>query len=238
MHKIKVGDIEVNIVRKNIKNLHLGVYPPTGRVRIATPLKIDDDAVRLFIISKIQWIKKQQSNFNSQERQKQRDYVSGESHYFNGKRYLLHVIEYSGPSKVEIKKRNYIDLFTRQKNNRDQKERIMDKWYRDYLKKQIPPIINKWEKSIGVNINYWGIRKMRTRWGTCNIKAKRIWLNLELAKKPLHCLEFIILHEIVHILEKNHNELFKSVMDKFLPRWRQSKEELKESILPYANWKY
>jgi hypothetical protein len=226
MHQINVGDFVVDVVRKDIKNLHLAVYPPNGRIRIATPLKIDDEAVRLFVISKIPWIKKHQVNLRSQERQSAREYVSGESHYFNGKRYLLNVIYQDATPKVEIRNKTYIDLYVREGYSQDQCRKVMAEWYRSELKKHIPDLISKWQKIVKVHVDECGIKQMRTKWGTCNIPSKRIWLNLELAKKPLHCLEFIVLHEMVHLLERHHNEKFIKYMDKFMPNWRFYKEEL------------
>lgn len=226
MHQITVGDFVIDVVRKDIKNLHLAVYPPEGRVRIATPLSVDDEAVRLFAISKLPWIKKHQANFGSQERQSEREYVSGESHYFNGKRYLLNVIYDNASPKIEIRSKKYIDLYVRDGYRVDQRNKVMMEWYRNELKKHIPDMICKWEKVIGVQVNGWGVKQMKTKWGTCNVDAKRILLNLELAKKPLHCLEFIIVHEMVHLLERLHNDQFVGYMDKFMPGWRFNKEEL------------
>lgn len=226
MHQITVGEFVVDVVRKDIKNLHLAVYPPEGRIRVATPLRIDDEAVRLFVISKIPWIKKHQVNLRSQERQSAREYVSGESHYFNGKRYLLNVIYQESAPKVEIRNKTYIDLYVREGYSQGQCRKVMAEWYRSELKKHIPDMISKWQKIVKVHVNEWGTKQMRTKWGTCNIPAKRIWLNLELAKKPLHCLEFIVLHEMVHLLERHHNDKFIGYMDKFMPNWRFYKEEL------------
>ncbi|MBE0535046.1 MAG: M48 family metallopeptidase [Phycisphaerae bacterium] len=235
MHQITVGEYIVDVVRKDIKNLHLAVYPPDGRVRVATPLKIDDEAVRLFVISKIPWIKKHQANLRSQERQSAREYVSGESHYFNGKRYLLNVIYQESTPKVEIRNKTYIDLYVREGYTKDQRKTVMVEWYRSQLKKHIPGLISKWQRITKVHVDDWGVKLMRTKWGTCNILDRRIWLNLELAKKPLHCVEFIIVHEMMHLLERHHNAAFIGYMDKFLPNWRFYKEELNR--YPIAEFK-
>ena len=205
----------------------------TGRVRIAAPLRIDDEAVRLFVISKIHWIKKHQSKFDNQERQSEREFISGESHYYFGDRYLLNVIYHDSKPKVEIRNKTYIDLYVRLGSNQLQRQKVMTEWYRSELKDQVPTLIDKWKYIVGVEIDDWSIKKMKTRWGSCNRKNKRIWLNLELAKKPLHCLEFIIVHELTHLLERHHNEHFKSLMDNFMPNWRFYKEELNRFILPY-----
>jgi len=223
MHQIKVGNIEIDVDRKDIKNLHLAVYPPNGRVRIATPLSINDESVRLFALSKLAWIKKHQANFNAQDRQTEREFISGESHYFKGKRYLLNLIEHNASPKVIIRDNKYLDLYIRKGSS---SEKVIKEWYRQALKNDIPALITKWQAIIGVVVADWGVKSMRTKWGTCNIQAKRIWLNLELAKKPRHCLEYVIVHEMVHLLERHHNKRFTAYMDKFMPQWRLYKNEL------------
>ena len=238
MHQIVVNNIVIDVVRKNIKNLHLAVYPPSGRVRIATPTKVDDEAVRLFAISKMSWIKRNQSKYINQERQPERKYISGESHYFRGQRYLLNVINHSGYPKVSIRNKKFIDLFVKADYAQEQRENVMTTWYRKNLKEQIPPLIVKWQKEIGIEDVQWEVKKMKTKWGTCNREAKRIWLNLELAKKPEHCLEYIIVHEMVHFFERNHTDRFVAYMDKFMPLWRNHKQELNRFILKHEDWTY
>lgn len=227
MEKIIINNIEIELTKKNIKNLHLSVHPPDGRVKISAPQYMDTDTIRLFAISKLSWIRKQQKKFINQERQPEREYVSGESHYFLGQRYLLNVI-YTNKRKqgVEIRNKKYIDLYVRENTPKYLRERAMTEWYRRELKKLIPPIIAKWEPIIGVEVNEFGVKKMKTRWGSCNPKAKRIWLNLELVKKSPTCIEYVVVHEMVHLLEKSHNERFIAYMDKFLPNWRAIKAEL------------
>lgn len=231
MHQIKVGELNIDVVRKNIKNLHLAVYPPDGRVRIATPLNINDEAVRLFAISKLSWIKKHQANFNAQERQSKREFVSGESHYFQGKRYLLNVIYHQGNSCVKVRNNTYIDLYVKEGSSEIQRKNAIASWYRKQLKKDIPQLIAKWEQIMNVQVDDWGVKQMKTKWGTCNTQAKRIWLNLELAKKAKHCLEYIVVHEMVHLLERSHGERFVALMNKFMPNWRFYKDELNRSPL-------
>ena len=238
MHKITVGNISIDVVRKDIENLHLAVYPPNGRVRIASPLKIDDEAVRLFAISKMAWIKKQQLKFETQQRQSKRQFISGESHYYKGKRYLLNVIYHNAAPKVEIRNKNRIDLYVRVGSNTEQRGKVLTEWYRRQLKSQIPSLIDKWQKIIGVKVQDWGIKKMKTKWGTCTIANSRIWLNLELAKKPEHCVEYIVVHEMVHLLERNHNDRFVAHMDKFMPQWHFYKDELNNSMLSHEDWTY
>jgi len=237
-HSISVSGIDIELVRKDIKNLHIGVYPPEGRVRVAAPLLLDDDAVRLAVISKLSWIKKQKRNFKEQPRQSKREFVQRESHYFLGRRYLLNVIEHDGPAKVEIRSARKMDLFVRQGMDTEQREKVLNEWYRRELKARIPPLIEKWEETIGVQIAEWGVKRMKTKWGSCNIEARRIWFNLELAKKPLPCLEYIVVHEMVHILERHHNERFTSLMDAFLPSWRISRDELNRFPLKHEKWVY
>lgn len=238
MHQIEIGDITIDIVIKRIKNMHLSVYPPTGRVRLAVPLNIDDEAVRLFAISKLSWIKRHQRKFENQDRQSPRVFAERESHYFQGKRYLLRVTEHEAPPKVELKFKTHIDLYVRPNTTTEQRQSILNEWYRKQLKNQIPFIIDKWEKIIDITVNDWGVKQMKTKWGTCNIEEKRIWINLELAKKPLHCLEYIIVHEMLHLLERNHTEQFLAYMDKYLPNWKTLKDELNRLPVSYSNWTY
>ncbi|MEN9946715.1 MAG: hypothetical protein RLZZ293_1101 [Pseudomonadota bacterium] len=234
MDQISIGDLTIEVVRKNIKNLHLAVYPPDGRVRIAAPLNFDDDAIRLFALAKLAWIKQKQRNFINQERQSSRQFVDRESHYFKGSRYLLRIIEHNSGAKIEIKRKPYIDLYIRPNTSTKRRQQLINEWYRNYLKQEIPRLIEKWEQLIGVKVNGYGVKLMKTKWGSCNILAKWIWLNLELAKKPVRCLEYVIVHEMVHLLERRHNDYFKQLMDKFMPQWRMYKEEL-NTLTPSTN---
>lgn len=238
MHQISVNDMVVDVVRKNIKNLHLAVYPPNGRVRVAAPLYIDDEAVRLAVISRLPWIRRQQSKFKRQERQSKREYVSGESHFYQGQRYLLHVIYNNTQPKVVLRNKSHIDLYVREGSDPNKRESILQSWYREKLKESIPPLVEKWESIIGIDVYDWRVKKMKTKWGTCNIEQHRIWLNLELAKKSHHCLEYIIVHEIVHLLERRHNDNFVALMDQFMPTWRLLRAELNKAPLAHENWEY
>jgi len=238
MHQISVGELTVDVVRKDIKNLHLAVYPPEGRVRIAAPLRIDDEAVRLAVISKLSWIKRQQKKFQTQERQTAREYVYHESHYYFGQRYLLNVIEQKGSARVKIHNKTSINLFVPKGSDASRREQVLQEWYRRELKAQIPPLIKKWEEHIGVTVDSWGVKKMKTKWGSCNVEARRIWVNLELAKKPIECLEYIIVHEMVHLLERKHNDHFRELMDQFMPQWRLLRDELNHAPLGHENWSY
>jgi predicted metal-dependent hydrolase len=235
---IRVGGINVEVIRKNIKNLHVGVYPPEGRVRVAAPLLVGDEAVRLAVISKLAWIKKQRANFQEQPRQSKREYVPRESHYFFGRRYLLNIMEHEGRAKVEIRRSRQLDLFVPTGADATQREKVLIEWYRKELKARIPHLIEKWQAVIGVQIADWGVKRMKTKWGSCNIEARRIWVNLELAKKPIQCLEYIVVHEMVHLLERHHNERFAELMDAFMPSWRLYRDELNSTPLRHEKWDY
>jgi len=235
---LEVGSIKALVVRKPIKNLHLSVLPPLGKVRVTAPLAMKDDAIRTLLATRLVWIKKQQKKFEGQERQTKREYVSGESHYLWGKPYRLEVVYENKPSSMRIKGKDKLILSVRPKSNRAKRERVMMDWYRKELRNVARVLIERWQEVVGVQLDAWGIKRMKTRWGTCNQKAGRIWLNLELAKKPENCLDFIIVHEMTHFFEKKHNDRFKVYMDKFLPRWRQYKEELNRTILSHERWSY
>ena len=230
MTHLQVGDIEIDLVKKDIKNLHLSVHPPDGRVRISAPVQMNNEAIRLFAISKLSWIKKQRAKFKNQPRQPAREFLSGESHYYQGQRYLLNVITTKKKQRVELDGSSQMNLYVREGARKEQREKVMREWYRRQLKAQIPALIEKWEKRIGVKVNSWGVRQMKTKWGSCNTAAKRIWINLELAKKPPQCLEYIVVHEMVHLLERTHNERFVAYLDQYLPHWRNLKEELNSLI--------
>jgi predicted metal-dependent hydrolase len=237
-HQIIVHGLPVSVVRKDIKNLHLGVYPPHGRVRVAAPLRVSDDAVRLAVIGKLRWIKRQRARFETQPRQSRREMVSGESHYFLGHRYRLRVSIREGAGKVLLRSRSTIELHVRPKTSAEQRERVLQRWYRDQLKVLIAPLLEKWQEALGVRVADWRVKRMKTKWGTCNARAQRIWLNLELAKKPVQCLEYIIAHELVHLIERRHNGRFIAIMDEHLPQWRLHRTELNLSPLSHETWSY
>jgi hypothetical protein len=236
MGKKNNGDFEFCTIRKDIRNIHLGVYPPDGRVRVAAPTGTTDETIKVLIASKTPWIKKQQSRFEKQERQAKREFVSGESHFFMGDRYLLSVIYDNSASKVEIKGKSRIDLHARAGAPIKKRERLMDDFYRLELKRRIPVLISKWEKTTGIKVSEFRIRKMKTKWGTCSQKYKRVWINLELAKKPPHCLEYVVVHEMVHLVHRTHNKEFTRLMNTFMPQWAQYKEELNKRPLGYSRW--
>ncbi len=234
---LRISDLEVHTVRKAIKNIHLAVYPPNGKVRVAAPLGTSDDAIRALVASKLSWIKKQKARFEMQERQTKREYVSGETHYLMGNKYLLHVIASEGQARVEVRAKKYIDLYIKPGASVAQKEKVMEEFYRAELKKQVPLVVDKWQKITGLTVNEFRIKRMKTKWGTCNQKNRRIWINLELAKKPPHCLDYIVLHEMTHLVEKKHTKKFRKLLDSAMPQWLQIKEELNRVMLGYTNWK-
>lgn len=237
MQELKLGNIEIEVEQKNIKNIHLSVHPPKGRVRIAAPSEMDMDTVRIFAISKLQWIKDQQKVLLEQDREPKREFLERESHYFLGKRYLLRIHELEAPPKIEIDHK-YIHLYIRPNTKSEKRSEIVDEWYRAQLKSITPKLVSKWEKKIGVQSNDLRIKKMRTKWGTCNTEPKRVWLNLELAKKPKECIEYIIVHELVHLLERSHNRRFVKFMDEFMPKWRFHRDELNRLPYSHVDWDY
>lgn len=230
-YQIEVNGLVVDVVRKKIKNLNLRVIPPDGRVRMAVPLRAHDEAIRHFVNSKLGWIKRQQARIGNQEKSPARRFVTGENHHYQGRRYRLNVIYQNGPGRVDLPNTTSIDLYVREGTSSNQREQVLLAWYRERLKEQIPLIIEKWEGTIGVEVAQWGVKRMKTRWGSCNIKARRIWLNLELAKRSVNCLEYITVHEMTHLLERLHNDRFKSLLDQFMPQWRLYREELKHAPL-------
>lgn len=237
-HRIFVAGISVDIVRKDIKNLHLAVYPPKGRVRVAVPLHVDDEQVRVTVASRLGWIRRHQRGFENQDRQSAREMVSGETHYFQGRRYRLDVVQGAGRGGVRISKPGTIELLAHNSHGADKRSETLQEWYRGVLRERIRPLIEKWQPIVGAEVEDWGIRRMKTRWGTCNQKARRILLNLELAKKPPECLEYIVVHEMVHILEPHHGERFATMMKQVLPKWRMYREILNRAPLSHENWKY
>lgn len=234
--QITVSGIRVQIERKDIKNLHLGVYPPSGRVRVAAPLVVSDDAVRLAVIDKLGWIRRQQAQFVVQPRQSAREMVNGESHYFLGRRYRLRVHEQPGRQYVVIRGIASMDLFINPGRTTEQREAVLLRWYRQQLNEWIPPLVAQWEQTLGVQASAWGIKRMKTKWGSCNPISKRLWFNLELAKKPVQCLEYIVTHELAHLLERKHTHRFRALLDQHLPSWQQWRAVLSRMPLGHERW--
>lgn len=236
--QIEVNGIRVDVVRKNIKNLHLGVYPPAGRVRVAAPEHLDDEAVRLAVVSRLGWIRRKQEDYVAQERQSAREIVTGESHFVQGRRYRLDVVETTGRQSVAVRGGRTLEIRARARTSASEREQLLQRWYRGLLRSQVADLIAKWEPIIGVEVAEWGIKKMKTRWGTCNSEARRIWINLELAKKSPACLEYIVVHELVHLIERRHNDRFRDLMDRHLPQWRFHRDELNRAPLVHEDWSY
>lgn len=236
MRQMQIGKLTVEVVRKDIKNLHLGVYPPDGRVRVAAPMVVNDEAVRLAVIDKLGWIKRQRASFAAQPRQSQRDMVNGESHYFLGRRYRLRVHERDEVPRVAIRGIASLDLFVRPNSDAQQREAVLMRWHRLQLKALIPPLLTHWQPILGVQASAWGVKRMKTKWGSCNARAARLWFNLELIKKPSQCLEYIVVHELAHLLQRRHDAEFIERMDAHLPHWRQARALLREAPLAHENW--
>jgi hypothetical protein len=235
--QVKLGDISIEVILKDIKNVHLSVYPPTGKVRISAPSHMNIDTIRVFAASKLGWIKKQQRKFREQERETQREYVNRESHYVWGKRYLLVVNESNHAPLVELK-HNQMLLRVRPGTNELTKERIIAEWHRQQLKMAVPPIIAKWELLLGVKVERFHIQRMKTKWGSCNHDAHSIRLNCDLVKKPSEYLEYIVVHEMAHLLEPTHNKRFVALMDRFMPKWHFYRDHLNQLPVSHEDWEY
>lgn len=223
-----IGNIPVKVVRKDIKHMHLAVYPPAGKIRLSAPQKMDTEVIRMFAISKLPWIKRQIKSFKEQSRETEKEYISGESHYYKGRRMILSVSHTKGHTDIHIKGYKTIQLQVKPGTPSEKKAILLKEWYRKELKAVIPALIAKWENILGVQVNYWGVKHMRTKWGTCNPDKKGIWINLELAKKPLKCLEYIIIHELIHLKERHHNKNFIQLLNQHLPGWKTVRKELNE----------
>lgn len=233
MEMLRLGDVVIEVEKKNIKNIYLRVYPPSGRVRISAPLQVDMDTVRNFARSKLEWIKRQQAKFRSQDSEASREFPTREGYLFKGRHYPLEVVAVNTAPQVELAVGKLI-LYVRPDTTAEKRQAILEEWYRAQMKLVLPAIIEKWEAKLNVKVNQYGIKRMKTKWGSCNIRAQRIWLNLELIKKPPECLEYVVVHEMVHLLERNHNERFYAIMDQCLPQWRLFKDELNRlPIRPY-----
>jgi predicted metal-dependent hydrolase len=237
VNQLKLGEIAVDVVLKDIKNVHLSVYPPTGRVRISAPHRMKLCTIRLFAISKLSWIKQQQTKLRKQERETPREYLDRESHYVWGKRCLLKLIEEPSAPRIELK-HNQLILRINQGANRDRKEDVVAQWYREQIKAAVPSLIAKWEPTVGVNVQRVFVQKMKTKWGSCNPASRSVRLNTDLAKKPRECLEYIVVHEMVHILEPTHNAHFVALMDQLLPQWRVCRDELNRLPVCHEKWSY
>jgi len=233
---IELGNFEIEVIKKDIKNLHISVHPPHGKVRVAAPLILSDESIKTAILSRFKWIRKHQKNFETAARQSKRQYISGESIYFLGKRYLLKVEKTDEKPSVLIKNKKYIVLSVNDIKSVEYKTKVMNNWYREELKKELDKIIPKYEKKLGVDLSKYTIRKMKTKWGSCNPNKKAITLNLELAKKPIKSTEYIVCHELIHFFELHHNDKFNRYMEKYIPNWRTIRYELNRFPLSDEEW--
>ena len=235
--QINLGDITVDVILKDIKNVHLSVYPPTGRVRISAPMRMREDTIRVFAISKLDWIKQQQKKLRAQERETCRDFVERESHYLWGKRFLLVVSEVDERPSVEVK-HSRILLQVRPGSDVAKRNAVVVEWYRDQLKKAVPPLLAQWQPLLKVKVERIFVQRMKTRWGSCNHLAHTIRLNTELTKKPAECLEYILVHEMLHLLEPTHNARFVALMNQFMPKWEVLRQRLNRLPVGHGDWIY
>lgn len=235
--KIELGDIAIEVVKKNIKNIHLSVHPPSGRVKISAPLHMKPETIRVYAISKLGWIKQQQLKFRSQDRETRREYLDRESHFLSGKRYLLQIVEGNGARLVQLTHGKML-LRVRPGTDEDKKQAAVDEWYRAQLKKAVPSLIAKWEPVMDVKVEQFFLQRMKTKWGSCNARFKSIRLNTELAKKPPECLEYVVVHEMIHLLVRRHDDQFTNLMDSYLPGWRSIRQTLNEAPLAHVDWTY
>jgi predicted metal-dependent hydrolase len=231
MEFVQIGDIQIEVFRKPIKNIHLRVYPPDGSIRISAPEKMELDSIRLFAITKSGWIKNKQQELKSFSRQPEREYVSGENHYFKGNRYRLKVIYQHTDPRIELQGNQFMNLYVRREASTERRAEILKNWYRIKLNEILEILVPKWEKTLEVVAEHWEVKQMKTLWGSCNPKRKSILYNLELAKKPIHCIEYVVAHELAHLVERNHNERFIALLDVNLPNWRTVKEQLNDFIV-------
>jgi predicted metal-dependent hydrolase len=235
--KFELGEISVEVVKKNIKNIHLSVYPPAGRVRISAPMRMNLETIRVFAISKLDWIRRQQRKLQEQERETPREYLDRESHYVWGKRYLLKVASSDEAPAVELEGARML-LRVRPGASDEKKQTIVEEWYREQIKQAVPALIAKWEPIVGVKVKRFFVQRMKTKWGSCNRNSGSIRLNTELAKKPPECLEYIVVHEMAHLLEPTHNHRFTTLMDRFMPKWRFCRAELNRLPVRHEDWDF
>ena len=235
--KLVIGDLTIEVVHKAIKNIHLSVRPPSGTVSISAPLHVSDNAIRAFAIGRLNWIKQQQGKLQSQVREPPREYLDRESHYVWGRRLLLKLIEHDAVPSVEMK-HNRLILSVRSNTHEEQRAEIIERWYRDQLREAVAPMIAYWQPKIGVEMQRLHIQRMKTRWGSCNTVKRSIRLNTDLAKKPPECLEYILVHELVHLIEPTHNANFLALMDRFMPSWAHRRDQLNQLPVRHADWDY
>jgi len=233
MNLIILNNIEIGVSKKNIKNIHLSVIPPDGMVKISVPLNVSDDAIVAFASSKLSWIKRQIASIKNQSRESKRNYVSGESFYLFGKRFLFNT--YTGKkNSIEIKNERVL-LTIKEKCSEMQKEKYVLSWYRNQLKYTLNNLLINLQEKTNLIPNSWQIKDMKTKWGSCTKEKKKLWFNLQLAKKPVECIEYVVLHELLHLKYEKHNDVFKKMLSLYMPNWKEQKEKLNAFILDYIN---
>ncbi len=235
--EIQIGDMTVQVVYKDIKHIHLSVHPPAGAVRIASPLRMDLETLRVFAVTKLAWIRQQQQRLQGQVRQTPREFIDRESHYVWGKRYLLRVEEHVAPAVIELQHSTLV-LHVRPGTPTSQRDELLDGWYRQQVRAEVDTLLARWQPTLGVAASHYGVRRMKTKWGTCNTQSRSLLFNSELAKKPAICLEYIVVHELVHLLEPSHNARFVALMDRFMPGWRSHRDELNRLPVRHEEWGY
>lgn len=234
---IDLGEIAVDVVLKDIKNVHLSVHPPHGRVRLAAPKRTSMDSLRLYAISRLDWIKRQRRKMQDQERETPREYLERESHYVWGKRFLLTIEEVEAPPTMQQRHRRLL-MQVRPSADQAKRREVLEEWYRGLVKVAAEKLITRWEPKIGVEVAGFYVRRMKTRWGSCNHRARTIRLNTDLARKPPECLEYIVVHEMIHILEPTHNDRFQKLMGQHMPDWKHRRQVLNRLPVRHEDWVY
>lgn len=232
---IQLGDIVIAVTRKKIKNVHLSVHPPTGRVTLAAPTETRLEVARAYAISKLGWIREQQAKLLDQARETPRQFIERESHYLWGRRYLLTVVEQNVKPCVKLDHKR-ITLSVRTGSSAEKRAEVVHEWHKSLLHKVVPSIIKKWEAKLDVRVNGYFLQRMKTKWGSCNHRAGHIRFNTELVKKPKDLLEYVIIHEMIHLIEKTHSDRFVSLLDEYYPSWREARAELNELPLSAEKW--
>jgi len=230
-----IGDIVIDLIRKDVKHVHLSVHPPHGRVTLVAPTTTRLDVARAYAVTKLSWIRSQQAKLREQVRETPREFIERESHYLWGRRYLLTVVERDVKPSVTCDHRR-IMLSVRPGSNLAKREAVMNQWHRSLLHAAIPPLIRTWEPKLNVEVAAYFLQRMKTKWGGCNHRARHIRLNTELVKKPRDLLEYVIVHEMVHLIEPTHNTRFVALLEKHYSTWREARAELNELPLAAENW--
>jgi predicted metal-dependent hydrolase len=233
---IEIGDMKIRLTRKVVKNVHLSVHPPGGRVTLTAPENTRLEVARAYAITRLDWIRRQQQKLRNQARETPRQFVERESHYLWGRRYLLSIEQREVKPSVKVDHRR-ITLTVRSGSHRPKRQEILHHWHKDLLHQFIRPVIKKWEPKLGVHVHAYYLQRMKTKWGSCNHRDGNIRLNTELVKKPKDLVEYVIVHEMTHLLEPTHNERFISLLTSHFPYWREARAELNQLPLAAEMWK-